>query len=191
VILRSLIAFSLLALSAAATPQTRAQVFIPATAVPLVDCAETAGSAFRVSEHLLLSVNHVVSGADCKISGQPIHIEYKSRKSDFAAMSDDRSGQWLKVDCRGFIEGHEYLALGHARAMQELTAVPLTATGFYDDGMARLTGVFTAQPGQSGGPIIDAETGEAVGTVNAANWEYGTTFSVELKGTWICKGNVA
>lgn len=172
-----------------AVPQ--AQMFIPVAAVPLVDCATTAGTAFRISPHLLLSVNHVVSGARCQIAGQPIHVEYNSRKADLAELSDERDGRWLKVDCGGFVAGHEYLAIGHARGMDELSSVKLTGTGMYDHGMARLMGVFTAQPGQSGGPIVDAETGDVVGTVNAANWEYGATFSVELKGSWICGGHVA
>jgi hypothetical protein len=68
----------------------------------------------------------------------------------------------------------------------------MVATGKYADaGMAALVGVFTAQPGQSGGPIIDAETHKVVGTVNAADWESGATFSVELRGTSICGGHDA
>lgn len=189
--LKLLFAASVALASSPAIPQTQARVFIPVDTVPLVDCATTAGSAFRIGPHLLLSVNHVVSGTRCQISGQPIHVDYKSRKADFAELSDSRDGQWLKVDCGGFVAGHEYLAIGHARGIDELTSVKLVGTGFNDDGMARLTGVFTAQPGQSGGPIIDAETGEVVGTVNAANWEYGVTFSVELRGTWVCKGSLA
>jgi hypothetical protein len=187
--MRRLLALALL--STPAIPQTAAQVFIPAATVPLVDCTYSAGSAFRIGPHLLLSVNHVTSGLQCKIDGQYIRIEYKSRKSDFTELSDDRSGPWLRVDCGGFVAGREYLAIGHARGIEPLTTVKLTGTGYHDGNMARLVGIFTAQPGQSGGPIIDAETGAVVGTVNAANWEHGATFSVELKGTPVCGGDLA
>lgn len=190
-LLRGALAAALLVYAPQAVPQTQVHVFIPASAIPLVDCATTAGTAFRISPHLLLSVNHVVTGTNCQIAGEPIHVDYQARKADFAELSDDRDGQWLKVDCGGFVAGHEYLAIGHARGLDELASVELMGTGHYDHGMARLMGIYTAQPGQSGGPIVDAVTGDVVGTVNAANWEYGATFSVELKGTWICGGGVA
>jgi hypothetical protein len=185
-ILRSLIAFSLLAVPQSAAPES-APVADP---VPKVVCLHkdgySAGTAFRVGPNLLVSVNHVTSSGNCQIDGRAIHIFYASAKADFSILSDDRAGKWLKVDCNGFVAGRKYLAIGHARAMDELTVVPMIATGQSDDGMAILGSVFEAQPGQSGGPIVDAETLAVVGTVNAADWENGLTYSVELKGTSIC-----
>jgi hypothetical protein len=46
-------------------------------------------------------------------------------------------------------------------------------------------------PGMSGGPIVDAETGRVVGTVNKENFEAGLSWSVQLKDTPICKKGIA
>jgi len=163
---------------------------------PRVVCLQaggySAGTAFRIGPHLLLSVKHVTSAGNCQIEGQAIHILYTSPKADFSILTDERpTTEFLKVDCDGFKEGRRYLAIGHARALDQLTIVPMVGTGQYAFGMAVLAGIFTAQPGQSGGPIIDAETGKVVGTVNTGNWEQGLTGSVELKGTPVCHGTDA
>ena len=165
--------------------------------VPRVYCPQDDGgpyyaTAFRISPHLLLSVKHVTSLAHCEIDGVPIHILYTSPTADFTILSDDRAGKWLTVDCEGFIAGRKYIAIGHPRAVDSVVAVPLIGTGNYsDDGEAVLVGVFTVQPGHSGGAIIDAVTHQVVGTINAANWEEGTSYSVELKKTPICTRNIA
>jgi hypothetical protein len=188
--LRSLLAAALVIVPAPAVPQTT-----PVPSVPKVICRQehgySAGTAFRVGPHLLVSVNHVTSAGKCEIDSQPIQILYASTKADFSILSDDRSGKWLRVDCGGFVQGRKYVAVGHARAMDELVLVPMVATGLTDGHLSILAGVFTAQPGQSGGPIMDAETGRVVGTVNTAEWSRGLTGSVELKGTSICGGNAA
>jgi hypothetical protein len=185
--LRSLLAVAMLCYAPPAVPQTAVQL----ESVPLVDCMRGAGTAFRIGPNILLSVKHVTNQVGCQIDGAPIRVSYTSAKADFSMLSDDRSGNWLKADCRGFIPGHLYLAIGHARGLDALAIVPMIATGDTEDGLAVLVGVFTAQPGQSGGPVIDAQTHEVVGTVNAADWEGGTTFSVPLKDTPVCKGTLA
>jgi hypothetical protein len=43
----------------------------------------------------------------------------------------------------------------------------------------------------SGGAVLDADTGAVVGTVNAANWEDGTSFSIPLSDTPVCKKSLA
>jgi hypothetical protein len=179
------------ALVGAYTPPAVPQTIRPLEAVPIVDCAKGAGSAFRVGPNILLSVKHVTNNVGCQIDGQPIHITYTSPTSDFSILSDDRTGKWIEADCRGFVTDHHYIALGHARGLDQLFPIELVATGEMVGGMAVLIGVFTAQPGQSGGAVIDADTGHAVGTVNAADWEDGATFSVPLKDTPICKGRAA
>lgn len=182
----SLCALSLLAFSPQpAIPQT-AQ---PLEAVPLVMCPRdngySAGTAFRIGPRLLLSVNHVTSEPNCKTDGQPIKVIYSH--GDFSMISDSRDGKWLKVDCGGFVKGRFYVAIGHVRGSDSLTAVPMIALGINSDGFAMLAGIFTAQPGMSGGPIIDVLTNEVVGTVNVADWEDGTTGSTELKETAVCR----
>ena len=177
--MRKLIALSMLVYSPQpAIPQTMA-----ASPVPKIICyaqfGYSAGTAFRIGPTTLLSVNHVTKASRCYIEGEPIHVTYASAKTDFSMLSDSRKGNWLRVDCGGFVRGRTYVAVGHARAMDQLLRVEMTATGIVKDGIAVLSGVLEAQPGQSGGPIIDEETGAVVGTVNAADWANGLSFSVD------------
>lgn len=188
--LRSVFAAALLAASPSNAPIVDPVELGP---VPLVICHDgdqyVSGSAFRVGAGLFLSVNHVTSNKNCEIEGQPIRVLYHS--GDFSMLADNRPGKFLKVDCGGFIEGHEYVAVGHARGADKLTVVPLIATGQMVDGYAVLVGILEFQPGMSGGPVLDSETGMIVGTINAANWEEGTSFSVALKDTIVCQGRIA
>lgn len=158
------------------------------SAIPLVVCISPKGvfmgSAFRVGPKLLVSVAHVTSLPGCYIDGHKIRVIYT--KQDFSLVTDDWSGPYLPIDCGGFIKDRRYVALGHPRGVEEIVPVSLIGTGQTDDGMAVLTGIFTAQPGHSGGPIIDAGTKKVVGVVNAADWEGGYTLSVELKSTPVC-----
>ena len=100
-------------------------------------------------------------------------------------------GPFLKVDCGGFVRGRKYVAIGYARGIDTPTLVEMVGTGASQDGQAILAGMLTVIPGQSGGPIIDEETGKVVGLVNAENFEEGLSFSVQLKDTPICKGRTA
>jgi hypothetical protein len=153
-----------------------------------VDCTEGAGTAFRVGPRLYVSVAHVTGMSACKVDGEPLTITY--RHGDFSAFTvPDASKEWLKIDCGGFVAGRHYIALGYARGLDTEASVDLTGTPFSQNDEAILLGVFTVQPGQSGGPIVDAGSGEVVGTVNAADWEQGVSFSVPLKGTKLCPGS--
>jgi hypothetical protein len=148
------------------------------------------GTAFRIGpQGLTLSVNHVTSSGRCFISGKEIEIAYKSPVADFSELNG-RPGPWLPIDCGGFVKDRKYLAVGHARGLDELTTVELTGTDTIDkDGQARLEGVFSVIPGQSGGPVIDAETGRVVGTINMEDFEEGLSWSVPLKGTPVCRSS--
>ena len=191
-LLRSLCATALL-VSTTAVPQP-----VEEDPVPKVICrvpgGYIAGTAFRVGPQYLITVGHVIAQGKCEIDGQPIKVAYRSAKADFAILEDERAGKSLMVDCNGYQEGRQYIIRGHARGLDTLIDVPAIALGrHYDDTptLSLLVGVFTAQPGQSGGPIIDAQTGKVVGTTNTGDWKSGITGSVELKGTSICGGNVA
>jgi len=150
-----------------------------------VDCTAGSGTAFRVGPTELISVAHVATMAGCTINGAPFTITY--RHGDFTALKVEKpSDAWLKIDCSGFLPRHHYIAYGFARGLDSETSVDLTALGLSQDGEAMLIGVFEAQPGQSGGPVVDAGSGEVVGTVNAANWEAGVSFSTPLQDTKLC-----
>lgn len=175
---------------ASVVPQTPDQPIIPKV-VCLQTGGYSAGSAFRVGPTYLLTARHVISEGKCQIDGQPVKVIYTSARSDFAILEDTRPGKSIAVDCGGFQEGHRYVAVGHARALDDLTVVPLFGTGQHDGAWAVLAGIFEVQPGQSGGPIIDADTMKVVGVVNAADWESGKSFSIALKDTPICGGGIA
>ena len=155
-----------------------------------VDCATGRGSAFRVGPHILLSVAHVTSIGGCEINGVPIKVI--RTQGDFAELySDDVADKWLKVDCGGFRKGHLYTAIGFARGMPFQTTIDVTDTGSALSGFERLWGVFTVIPGQSGGAMIDPETGKVVGTINVYDAGRGNSGSIPLKDTPVCDGGVA
>ena len=191
--LRPLVALSLLT-ATPAVPQTIEQQ----SPVPKVVCRVAngyiMGSAFRVGPQYLLTVGHVIGSGQCQIDGQPIKVLYKSTKADFAILADPRAGKVIPVDCGGFKADHDYVAVSHARGLDRLTYIPMTGTGeHYSDirSLSILAGILTAQPGQSGGPIIDPDTMRVVGTVNTGDWDRGLTGSVALRDTPICGSNIA
>lgn len=150
-----------------------------------VRCLASAGSAFYVGPRVLLSVAHVTSASGCFIDGEPVKVIGK--QGDFTILLAPRPvDKWLRVDCEGFKRGRVYTAWGFARGLPSLTSVDMVATGRFISGFARLWGIFNVIPGQSGGPIVDPQTGRAVGTVNVYNAQRGDSGSVELKGTVLC-----
>lgn len=161
-------------------------VMMDAPTVQLVNCDSSAGSAFRIGPHTFVSAAHVTSDSGCTIGGQSYQIKYQGTKLDYSILTDDRTGPWIDVDCNGFVKGHTYIAIGHPRILAQSVAIPMVSTGMETGGEAVLVGILEAQPGMSGGAIIDAETLKVVGIVNMAEWEDGLTFSLELKNTSVC-----
>jgi hypothetical protein len=148
-------------------------------------CDKVAGSAFRVGPSTFLSVAHVTHNSGCKINGRP--FKEIAQSGDFVVLSydvDDR--HWFKVNCGGYQKGHSYIGLGFAHALDTQTEVDMTAIGEKDGRLSLLLAVFTVVPGMSGGPILDADTGEVVGTVNTFDPETGVSGSMELKSTPVC-----
>lgn len=155
--------------------------------VAKVSCAFNSGTAFRIGRYTWLSVAHVTKGAGCTIGGEPFKLEWNDPKRDFAILHlEKRPGKGLAIDCQGFKRGRIYLAIGHARGLDVQTTIPLVATGDTDDGFAVLRGIWTVIPGQSGGPIIDRETGKVVGTVNVYVPHMGLSGSIPLSETSVC-----
>jgi hypothetical protein len=192
--LRSLLALSLLIPSASVT-ETLPLVIVQPESIVQVLCfgkdVELAGTAFRIGPQFLLSVNHVTSGPEqCFIGGKPINLAWKSPTSDFSELLGDE-GPYLPIDCKGFVKGHHYIAIGFARGVTPVTTLDLVATGEHDHGMALLVGMVPLIPGMSGGPLIDSETGKVVGVNNAENFEDGLSWSQELKDEPVCAGRIA
>lgn len=172
----------------------KGDVIVSPAAIVQVICTkgddEYAGTAFRVGDGILLSVNHVTESGHCTINGAPISKLYRSPSSDFS-MLNGGDGPFIKVDCGGFVKGRHYIALGYGRGAPVISQIDLIATGITDKGEAVLEGMLSVIPGQSGGPVIDAETGEVVGTVNAQDFEDGLSWSVPLSITPVCRGRIA
>lgn len=175
------------ALALVLTPATQTGLSPSAhPAVQRVDCLSGKGTAFYISEHLMVSVDHVTSGAACYIGNKPFKV--LSVEEDFSVLRPAApSNDWLRIDCGGFVPGRKYVAIGHARGLPTLTEIELTATSLTTDGQTILEGVLTVIPGQSGGPIVDADSGKVVGTVNRYNMPTGQSASVALKGTSVCQ----
>lgn len=189
--LRALVAAAALLVPSATTPAT---VDISPAAIVQVICPTatgySAGTAFRIGHGLMLSVNHVTHYSRCTIDDAPVKVSYVAPDADFSMLGGGE-GSFLKIDCGGFVRGRKYLAIGYARGLPVETVVPLIGTGKSSGGLAVLIGIFTVVPGMSGGPIVDAETGAVVGTVNTYDFERGLSGSVELKGTPVCKPRIA
>lgn len=173
---------------------------IPPSAYPAVvqlHCDEGwSGSGVRVGPEYILSVAHVTNLKNCKIGGNPIKV--LRTQGDFSLLTDGRTvDAWTRIDCGGFMAGHHYAGVGYARGLPTLTEVDLTATGITVtavvpagipvSSVAILNGVFTVIPGQSGGAVIDTETGRIVGVVDSFNAKSGISGSIELKETSICQ----
>lgn len=184
-------------------PSPVAPASVPlADAIPKVVCpardGQYMGTAFYVGPHLLLTARHISANAPCFIDGEPMHVTYTAPNDDYAVLSDDRTGRFIHADCQGFVADRQYAVLGHGRGVDTIVRVDVVASGetYYakpkDDVPYRgpysvLRGMFEGVPGQSGGPIVDAETGDAVGIVSAADWENGITLAVPLSDTPVCK----
>jgi hypothetical protein len=183
-----LLALSLL-LASPTAPAIPPMVFVSPKSIVQVICFApnevSAGTAFRIGNGLFLSVNHVTSAGVCYMAGKPVVVDYKSPTADFSMLAGD-AGPSLPIGCGGFVKDHRYIAIGFARGLSQETTVELTATGQFDHGEALLYGMFTVIPGQSGGPILDEDTGQVVGTINAYDYEDGLSWSVPLSATPVC-----
>jgi hypothetical protein len=156
-----------------------------------VSCDEGSGTAFRVGSNHWLSVAHVATLSHCAIDGSKVTTTEIDGAHDFARMdtTDKRSG--FRVNCGGFVPGHWYWAIGHAKGLPFQTAIALYATyAKSPDGKRVLIGEYAVIPGMSGGPVLD-DAGQVVGTVNA--YIVGTTVSLsrELKDTSVCGADIA
>lgn len=184
-IIRALAGVLLLVAPTSANPDTQpspeSQVVCPTSPFSAI-----VGTAFKIARNLAVSVKHVTRNSPCYINGVPVKA-WEHPSKDFSLIEIELPGKPLKVDCGGFIAGRKYLARGFARGLPYETTVELTGTGQSDMGFSILTGVLTVIPGQSGGPIVDAETGAVVGTINIFVFEKGLSGSIPLSETSLCE----
>lgn len=190
VLLRALglpaLAFSLVS----ATPPD-SKLFVNYPLVHKVSCDEGSGTAFRIGKNHWLSVAHVATLSHCEIDGRKVVVTEIDGKHDFARLDGESSGNGFRVNCSGFIPGHWYWAVGHAKGLPFQTALAVYATyARGGNGKRVLIGEYDFIPGMSGGPVLD-ELGQVVGTVNAFIPGTPISLSRELKETSICGADVA
>lgn len=174
-----------------ASPETSLR-FVAYPLVHKVSCDEGAGTAFRVGVNHWLSVAHVTGLHHCTVDGKNISVTEQDGARDFARF--DTVGavpNGFRINCKGFVPGQWYFAIGHAfgKPFQTLLAVYATYAKA-PDGRRVLIGEYAFIPGMSGGPVLN-EAGEVVGVINA--YVPGTPISIsrELKDTSICGANLA
>ena len=187
--LKLLLAACLVVSSAQAVPQTTPAPVDVDQDKPIlqVSCrlpgGRSMGTAFRIGK-VIISANHVTDYANCTIDGAKIEARHVPGL-DFS-IAPSGAGEYLKIDCGGFVAGRKYLAIGYARGAPFLTGVALVGTGKKSGQFSLLVGIFTVVPGMSGGPVIDADTLKVVGIVNIYDAPNGISGSVALKDTPVC-----
>jgi hypothetical protein len=169
-----------------ATTKQDVEAFVQHPNVKQVVCLGGKGTAFRIGPDRFASVAHVTNNDTCSIDGKPIS-GVQERSIDFSTIALPNDGQdGLKIDCGGFVPGQWYWATGYAYGAPFQTNIALYATYVKVNGMRMFYGPRTVIPGMSGGPIFNA-SGAVVGTVNAYHPLLGTSYSVELKDTELCR----
>ena len=102
-------------------------IMVDIPGIAQVMCAEGSGTAFRVAgPGAYTSVNHVTEMHDCKVDGEPLRTVYADKQLDFSSSRVTSQGDWLKINCGGFLPGQVYMAVGYARGTQGQRAVFLT-----------------------------------------------------------------
>ena len=173
-------------------PETYTIVNHPA--VVQVRCADGLGTAFRVGEHGLVSVNHVTRMKGCTINGEPVRIRLADVARDVSFGRIASNGPGLTVNCGGIKDGERLYAIGYARGRPVQRLVTVRGSDFATKAMpwgsfSTVVGAEYFIPGMSGGPLLNT-AGEAVGTVNGYHPLVGVSFAQSLSDTAICTGEL-
>ena len=159
-----------------------------------VVCVEGLGSAFRVGEHGLVSVNHVTRMTDCTINGEPVKMRLADVARDVSFGRIESVGPGLTVNCGGIRDGERLYAIGYAKGRPRQRLVTVRGSDFATNamrwrGFSTLVGAEYFIPGMSGGPLLNG-AGEVVGTVNGYAPLAGVSFAQSLSDTAICTGRI-
>lgn len=165
-------------------------VYVQMDEVRQVMCDTSRGTAFRTGQGAFTSVNHVVDDLGCTIDGEPIQVTLTDAADDFASLRTKVFGKALRINCNGFVEGEEYVAVGYASGLPVQRAIRVTSSYAWTiaapwGGFHVLVGQERFIPGMSGGPVLNKQ-GEVVGTVNGYNRYIPLSYSQPLSETALC-----
>jgi hypothetical protein len=158
-------------------------------------CGRTRGTGFYVMANVLASAHHVTQGDNCATDTELVAVKFASEKLDYsqsyAATADPDP---MEIDCEGFVEGRQYIAVGYAHGamLQRAVVVSHAANvlpGLEWEDYTTMVGTERFIPGMSGGPVIDALSGKAVGLVKGYNNFPGISYARALKDTPLCPGS--
>lgn len=160
------------------------------------ETSQLVGTAFIVEGDQLVTAEHVIGDKPilCTIDSKPVKMLYRSKALDFSVVGWPTLGrQRYEIDCRGFITGQTYYAIGFPNHGNDFVVTPLTATADFADAYDPKSGlqfvhvrtlIGPIYPGMSGGPIINIQ-GKVVGTVQATSVG-SIARSRELRDTYLC-----
>jgi S1-C subfamily serine protease len=207
--METLLAALLLSTSAPVVEKPLGTPFEPTfnlSAVRLIDCEEGSGSGFLIDDDILVTAKHVADLTNCvDVSTKTSLTTYKTGPDqDIAVMTGKLPDMpYFKYDCSRYQKGQMYSAYGISDFFQRdyiFRSVSMKGTGEYTDVKFRDGSVMTnmprlwgfAVPGMSGGPIVNINTGNVVGIVNAGMRNLfgiptGEVFSYELASSFLCK----
>jgi hypothetical protein len=156
-------------------------------------CGRARGSGFYTGPNALTSANHVTEKLNCVTDdNQPIEVTYADPAKDFSSARVAATEQRpLEIDCRGIVEGRQYIAVGYAHgatiqraivAGYSANVIPGIKWGEY----STMIGTERFIPGMSGAPVFDAETGAVVGIVKGYNTIPGISYALDISKTPLC-----
>jgi hypothetical protein len=163
----------------------------PYSAVHLVRCGASSGTAFQIAPGRLLTAAHVTQNGPCSIDGEPVETVHEDRRNDIAELRGNPGKASLRISCRRPKRGQVFHAIGYAGGRYRIDA-RIIATGkkFAPDYLPGVKGadLFYGNtiPGMSGGPnLLD---GRVVTIINAGAPNIHSVAGRALADTYICQG---